>query len=217
MKTDKQLQVDVIEELRWDPSVSDEEIGVAAKDGVVTLSGSVDSYAKKAAAERAAERVSGAKAVAQELKVKVPGAWERTDTDIAHSATLNLRWHAEVPAEKIKIDVENGWLTLQGSVDWNYQKAAAESAVRTLIGVRGVINEIKIAPRVSAGSVRDKIEAALKRSAELDATKVQVEAADHKVTLSGTVRSWVERQDAERAAWNAKGVSQVDNRLTISV
>ncbi len=122
-----------------------------------------------------------------------------------------------MPAEKIKIDVENGWLTLQGSVDWNYQKAAAESAVRTLIGVRGVINEIKIAPRVSAGSVRDKIEAALKRSAELDATKVQVEAADHKVTLSGTVRSWVERQDAERAAWNAKGVSQVDNRLTISV
>ena len=217
MKTDKQLQEDVIDELRWDPSVKEKEIAVAAKNGVVTLAGSVESYAQKMAAEAAAERVNGVKAVALDLEVKLIGTARRTDTEIAHAAVRNLEWDVEVPNDKITASVDNGLITLTGTVDWNYQRIAAERAVRNLLGAKGVINQIRLASRVSPQAVRDKIVAALKRSAETDAGRIQVETTEGKVTLRGSVRSWAERRDAKLAAWNAPGVSSVDDQLSVLV
>lgn len=215
MKSDMQLQTDVLAELRWDPSIASTEIGVAAKDGVVTLTGAVDSYARKFSAERATERVTGVKAIAEELQVKLPRTLERTDTDIAHAALSAMKWDIEVPDEKLTMKVEKGWLTLEGKVDWYFQKAAAERAVRFLTGVRGVTNLVSVQPAVSATAVKTDIEAALKRSAELDSNKIFVETLGDTVVLKGTVRSWAERQDAERAAWQAPGVRQVDDKLVV--
>ena len=216
MKTDLQLQRDVAEELRWDPSINEKEIAIAVKDGVVSLRGSVDSYADKYAAERAAERVSGVRALAEELTVRLPGKHLRKDTEIAHAAAHALSWDIQVPNDRITATVENGWLTLRGEVDWQYQKEAAESDVRHLTGVKGVSNLIALAPSVSALDVRTKIESALKRSAEVEADRITVETVSGKITLKGNVRSWAERRDAERAAWGAPGVREVDDRLTVS-
>jgi osmotically-inducible protein OsmY len=216
MKTDTKLQSDIQAELRADPRVADAEIGVAVKDGVVTLTGNVLTYAQKYAAERAAERVSGVRAIAEELEIKLPTALERTDTDIAHAAANMLTWDIEVPDDKVKVKVENGWVTLDGEADWQYQKSAAERAVRYLTGVRGVSNLIRIKPRVSTYDVSQHIKDALRRTAETDANRIQVEAQSGKVTLRGSVRSWAERQDAERAAWTASGVTAVDDKLMIS-
>lgn len=215
MKTDTQLQKDVIDELRWDPRVNEAEIAVSAKGGVVTLTGTVETYAQKYQAERAVERVAGVRAVADDLQVKVIGSLERSDTDIAHAAVNALRWDTEVPDEKLTVKVENGWVTLKGETEWNYQKAAAERGVRYLAGVKGISNQITVRPNASVAEVKSKIEDALKRSAELDAKRIVVETADGSVTLKGTVRSWTERADAERAAWAAPGVKEVHDKLLV--
>lgn len=215
MKTDNQLQRDVEEELRWDPRISESEIGVAVKDGVVTLSGTVRNFAQRTAAEHAVERLSGVRAVADELRVKLPGTVDLTDTDIAHRAVNALKWDVEVPDSKIKMRVDKGWIMLDGDVEWQFERLAAERAVRYLTGVLGVTNNIKIMPRVSAFDVSARIKDALRRTADADAKQIEVEAKDGTVTLRGSVHSWKDRADAERAVWGAPGVTTVDDRLTV--
>jgi len=212
--TDLELKKKVEDELNWEPSVNAAEIGVAVKSGIVTLSGNISSYWQKFSAERAAGRVSGVKAVVNELEVRLPSS-ERTDEDIARAAVNHLNWAVSVPADRIKVTVSKGWITLAGTVEWNYQRVAAENAVRHLIGVKGVSNLIEVKPQVSKGEVKAAIEAALKRSAELDASRITVETDGDRVILRGTVRSWAERNEAERAAWKAPGVRMVDNRITV--
>jgi osmotically-inducible protein OsmY len=216
MKSDLQLHKDVIEELQWDPRVHEAEIGVSVKDGVVTLSGSVETFAQKYAAERAVERVTGVRAVAEELHVRPVTEHQLDDTEIAHAALNALSWNIEIPATKITVKVEGGWITLKGSVEWNFQRLAAEFAVRYMAGVKGLLNLIEVKPAVSPAEVKAKIEAALKRNAELDAERITVDTADGKVTLTGNVRSWTERVDAEHAAWAAPGVREVDDQLVVT-
>ncbi len=218
MRTDHELQRDVIAELEWQPSLRDEEIGVAVKDGVVTLSGTVSNYARKFEAEKAAEKVHGVKAVALDLSVKLGDPFVRTDSDIAHAAIQALKWDIDVPDDKIKLRVEDGRVLLEGEVEWRYQGSAAERAIRYLFGVKSVSNLISVKPtRISAVNVRTKIKEAFKRSADVDSSKISVEAKDGTVVLKGNVRSWAERRDAENAAWAAPGVIQVDDRLAVSV
>lgn len=215
MRTDMELQKDVVAELKWEPRLVEEEIGVTVRDGVVTLTGFVPDYSQRRVAAKAAERVAGVRAVAQELVVKVPESFQRSDTELAHQIVNALAWDIEVPVGKIKARVENGWVTLDGEVDWQYQRNSAERAVRYLIGVRGVTNLVTIKPHASPYDVAQHIKAALHRSAEADAKKIQVTAYDGKVTLTGSVRSWPERTEVERAAWSASGVTAVDDRLAV--
>ncbi len=214
--TDAQLQRDVMDELKWEPSVDAAHIGVSVKEGIVTLTGHVSSYAEKYAAERAAKRVHGVEAVANELDVKLPGSSRRTDEDIAAAAVGALRSNLDVPADKIKVSVSSGWVTLEGEVEWQYQKMAAESAVRYLPGVLGLSNRITVTPRVSPGELKSKIEGALKRSAEMDARRITVEVEGSKVILRGTVRSWAEKEEAAREAWAAPGVTSVENLIVVA-
>lgn len=213
--TDKTLQQIVIDELDWEPSVNSAHIGVTANNGVVTLSGHVPTYAEKWAAERAAERVAGVKAVAVELEVRYSEAFKTGDDDIAERALHSLEWDVRVPASKVKVQVEKGWVTLTGEVDWFYQRAAAEADVRKLAGVLGVTNEIKVTARANASDVRQKIKAALDRSAQIEADNISIVTEGGKVTLTGKVHTWFERNLAERTAWSAAGVTQVDDRLTV--
>jgi len=215
MKTDSQLQQDVMAELKWEPAVHAPRIGVEVKNGIVTLAGEVGSYTEKLNAERAAQRVNGVKALAVELKVKLADYGKRTDADIAESAQNILGWTSSLPAGAVKVRVEGGWLTLSGEVEWQYQRQDAADSVRYLLGVTGVSNQIVIKPSLSAPVVKADIEAALKRRAAADAKAITVDVKGGDVTLSGTVHSWAERDLATRSAWGSAGVRNVVDKMTL--
>lgn len=215
MKTNAQIQKDVYDELKWDPRINEAEIGVSVLDNVVTISGFVPNYAEKLAAQEATRRVAGVTAVVDDIKVKVVGAFKRDDQDIAKSALNALEWHVWVPHKDIKVVVDDGWITLSGQVEWDYQRKAVESAVRYLSGVKGVLNNIILKPSVNVKDVKEKIEKAILRTAQEDINNIRVLAADNEVQLLGSVSSWAERSNAESAAWSALGVSKVKNELKI--
>jgi osmotically-inducible protein OsmY len=215
MKTDKQLRTDVQAELDWEPSVDAGAIGVAVEDGVVTLNGRVRSFSEKWAAENAAERVAGVKAVSDELEVQLPRDYTRTDTDIARAAVEALRRNVNVPEDRIQVEVDHGLITLKGEVNYQFQKQAAEDAVAPLIGVTGVANDIIVKPNISAGAIKEQIEKAFKRSAQLDANRISVEATGNKVILHGEVDTRLEGDEAEDVAWRAPGVYDVENDIQV--
>lgn len=215
MRPDVDLQRDVIDELAWEPSVEATNIGVSVKNGIVALRGHVRSLSEKWTAERVAQHVHGVRAVTDELEVKVAGDSQRDDEDIARAALNALDWHASVPAGRIKVLVENGWITLEGTVEHHYQQRVAEDAVRNLKGAKGVSNLIVAKPLVSPRDVKDQIRKALERAADVDARKISVESTAGSVILRGNVRTWAERDEAERAAWAAPGVIAVQNEIRI--
>jgi osmotically-inducible protein OsmY len=215
MKTDLQLQQDVMAELKWEPAVHAAQIGVEVKNGVVTLAGEVSSYTEKWNAQQAAQRVNGVKALAVEMKVKLSEFGKRTDADIAESAKNILGWSSSLPADAVKVLVEGGWLTLSGDVEWQYQRQDAADSVRYLSGVTGVSNQIAIKPSLSATVVKSDIEAALKRRAAADAKTIAVAVKGGDVTLTGTVHSWAERDLATRSAWGSSGVRNVVDKMNL--
>jgi len=215
MRTDQEIQQDVMAEIKWEPLLNSAEIGVAVKSGVVTLSGMVDTYTKKLLAEKAVKRVAGVKAVAQDLEVTIARSGQKNDTEIAEAALTALKWHSSILEQNIKLKVDNGWVTLEGEVEWEFLKESATDAVENIAGVRGVTNIIKIKPMVDPVDIKKKIRNAFHRSASVDSENITIETVDNKVILKGKVRSWAEKKEAERAAWLAPGVNAIDNRLVI--
>lgn len=213
--TDRELQQHLLNALDWEPSIEAGEIRVSVHDGIVTLRGNVGSYTEKQAAERVALGVYGVKAVANDLTVRLSDGVTRTDTEIAEAAVNALRWNTSVPKDRVAVAVTNGRVALKGTLEWHYQRDAAERAVRDLVGVRGVTNEIVVHPRVKVADVQHKIEAAFRRSADIDARRVNVNVTDGHVTLTGNVHSWSERDEARRAAWAAPGVTAVEDHIVV--
>jgi osmotically-inducible protein OsmY len=216
IRADEDIQRDVLDELKWDMRVRPNEVGVAVKDGVVTLTGWVDSYLKKLAAENAAHRVPGVKAVANDIEVRLPGSAERTDADLAKAVLDALRWDAAIPAGKLDVTVSQGWVTLKGEVEFGFEKRDAERAIRHISGIKGVINLITVRPHPLPSDLKQSIEKALVRNAETDAQRITVEVEGSKVILRGTVRSYAEKKAAEETAWSAPGVTDVENRIVVS-
>lgn len=215
MKTDVQIQKDVMDELKWQPFLTSSEIGVAVKNGIVTLSGIVDSFSKKLDAERAAKKVAGVKAIAEDIQIGVSPVYRKTDAEIAEAVVNALKWHSAVPDDKIQVKVEDGVVTLQGELEWEYQRTSARNAVQNLTGVRSVANLITIKPKLNPFELEQKISAAFQRNATIDAGKVNVSTLGNKVILTGKVRSFAESEDAENVAWAAPGVYHVENKLTV--
>jgi len=215
MRTDSEIERDVVEELKWNPDLDSTDIAVTVKDGVVTLAGFVKSYVDKTEAEVAAKRVAGVVAVANDIAVRLPATDERPDPEIAREAVASLN-QLPISAERIKVVVKNGWVTLEGTVEWHYQRNIAEAAVGYLRGVKSVTNLIGLRPRAEPIEIKKRIEEAFRRSAEIDANHITVEANGSEVVLKGSVRSWAEREEAERGAWAAPGVTKVEDRLVVS-
>ena len=216
MSSDSEIKMNVEQELRWDPDIDSTDVAVAVKNGVVTLSGYVRSYAQKLRAEQDAKRVTGVAAVANDIEVRLPYINQRPDPDIARDAVAALQRALPYSSEHITVTVQDGWITLEGDLEWNYQRDRAQRAVQHVRGVKGVIDLITLKPRATPFEIRQRIEDALKRRAALDATSITVETSGSEVTLRGRVRSWAERDDAERAAWAAPGVTRVENRLIVA-
>jgi osmotically-inducible protein OsmY len=216
MRSDSDIERDVKEELEWDPDLDASDIAVSVKKDVVTLAGFVKSYTDKYEAESAAKRVAGVTAVANDLEVRLPSIDERPDPDIARDAVAAIKSQLPMSSERIKIVVKNGWVTLEGQVEWQYQRQTAESAVRRIKGVKAVNNLIQLQPRARPDEIKRKIQEAFKRNAEVDANRIMVETNGGEVILNGTVRSWVEREEAERIAWSAPGVTKVEDRIVVS-
>lgn len=213
--TDKTLHQAILDEFEWDPSFNAAHIGVVVEDGIVTLTGHVESYAEKVAVERAAKRVAGVRGVAQEVEVRYPSDKKTADDQIAKRALDILSWNTTIPKDRILVSVQKGWVSLSGQVDWWYQRADAENAVRRLSGVMGVANAITVKPKIQATDVKSRIEKALKRNAEVEANGIRVSVSGSKVTLEGKVKAWYERDLAERTAWSAPGVTAVEDRISI--
>ena len=216
MRSDSEIERDVRDELKWDPDLDAEDIAISVKDGVVTLAGFTRSYSDRLEAEHAAKRVAGVHAVANDIEVRLPSIDQRPDPDIARDAIASLKAQLPISHEKIKVVVKDGWLTLEGTVEWQYQKTTAENAVRKVKGVKGVTNVISLKPRVEPTDIQRRIQEAFKRNAEVDANRIAVETHGSEVILKGTVRSWIEREEAERVAWSAPGITRVDDRIVVS-
>ncbi len=215
MKKDIQIQKDVIEELIHTPMVNANEIGVAVVHGIATLTGTVDSYPKKIRIEKAVKKIRGIRGIAEEIVVKLNGNQKKTDTEIAEAVLHAIEWHSAVQVEQVKITVEDGWLTLEGTVDWDFQRKSAATAAESIKGVTGITNNIKLSATPATADVKEKIQSAFVRNASLDAGKIQIEVMGSKVILNGEVYSWTEYEEAERSAWNTPGVSSVENKLKI--